>query len=148
VAGEPLPRELGTGGAGIGGPGGEPVVGEPVIGGRGIALLGGDPGGGDPGGGEPVGGGQIGVLGGENAGTEGQAFADASAASLGQVGDPAVGQGLAAGDASGAEVMGGPGFMPMGGGAQRGNEREHSTWLTEDSDVWGDDAVMTPSVIT
>jgi uncharacterized protein YukE len=124
--GEPVPGEPVSGAPGMGGPGGDPVVGEPIIGSR-----------------------AVGALGGENAAaTEGQALAEGSAANgVGAAGDAAAGDGLAVGDAAGAEAMGGPGVMPMGAGGQGGEEREHSTWLTEDRDVWKDDDKVTPPVI-
>ena len=158
VPGEPIPRDPGVGGPGMGGPGGEPVFGEPVISGRTIGLMDGGPASGesiagpeigllhDPIGGESGSSG-IGVLGGENAATEGQAYADGAGLGPGQAGDAAAVEGLAAGDASGAEAMAGPGFMPVGGGARGSAEREHTTWLAEDTDVWGDDGEMTPAVI-
>ncbi len=115
-----------------GGPAGEPAPGEPVPG--------------DPVVGEPVIGGRgAGLFGGENvAATEGQVLAESPASGIGEA---AAGEGLAAGDAVGAEA--GPGFMPMGAGGQGGNdEREHITWLTEDRDVWNGDEDVTPPVIT
>ncbi|RCG32628.1 hypothetical protein DQ384_03820 [Sphaerisporangium album] len=59
----------------------------------------------------------------------------------------AAGQALA-GRAPGAGPMGGMPFMPMGGGGADGNqERERSTWLTEDESVWGGDGPVAPGVI-
>jgi uncharacterized protein YukE len=121
LLGEPAPAEPVPGEPG--GVGGDPVVGEPVIGGRGL-----------------------GILDGENAAaTEGQALAEGPVSGIGPADEAAAGEGLAAGDAAGAE---GAGFMPMGAGGQGGNEREHTTWLTEDRDVWNGDGEVTPPVIT
>ncbi|GAA3004925.1 WXG100 family type VII secretion target [Streptosporangium longisporum] len=45
--------------------------------------------------------------------------------------------------------MGGMPFMPMGGSPGEGNQdRERSTWLVEDEDVWGGDGGTAPAVIT
>ncbi len=50
--------------------------------------------------------------------------------------------------AAGTPGMGGMPFMPMGGQGNEGNqERERSTWLTEDESVWGGDGPVAPSVI-
>jgi hypothetical protein len=44
--------------------------------------------------------------------------------------------------------MNGMPFMPMGGAGGEGNqERERSTWLTEDESVWGGDGPVAPGVI-
>ncbi|MEV6982914.1 WXG100 family type VII secretion target [Sphaerisporangium sp. NPDC051017] len=59
----------------------------------------------------------------------------------------AAGQALA-GRAPAAGPMGGMPFMPMGGGGADGTqERERSTWLTEDESVWGGDGPVAPGVI-
>ncbi|MEU4830400.1 hypothetical protein [Streptosporangium sp. NPDC023615] len=51
--------------------------------------------------------------------------------------------------AAGAGGMGGMPFMPMGGAPGDGNQdRERSTWLVEDEDVWGGDSGTAPAVIT
>ncbi|HEY7046017.1 MAG TPA: hypothetical protein VH373_02260 [Jatrophihabitantaceae bacterium] len=42
-----------------------------------------------------------------------------------------------AGDGAGAAGMGGRGMMPMHGSGNDEEERERSTWLVEDEDVWG-----------
>ncbi|MFJ1562592.1 hypothetical protein [Streptomyces mirabilis] len=42
--------------------------------------------------------------------------------------------------------MGGMGGTPMGAG-QRGGERERTTWLTEDEDIWGADCDTSDGVI-
>lgn len=58
----------------------------------------------------------------------------------------------AAGDATGAGGMGMP-FMPMGGmggggaGRDAEKERERTTWLAEEEEVWGTDAEVTAAVI-
>jgi hypothetical protein len=39
-------------------------------------------------------------------------------------------------------------FMPMGaGGGEGDSERERSTWLIEDENVWGGDTPVAPTVI-
>ena len=45
--------------------------------------------------------------------------------------------------------MGGRGMMPMapGGHGQGEKERERSTWLTEEDDVWGGDGDAAPPLI-
>jgi uncharacterized protein YukE len=121
LVGEPAPAEPVPGEPGD--VGGDPVVGEPVIGGRGLGVLGGE----------------------DAAATGGQALAEGPVSGIGLADEAAAGEGLAAGDAAGAE---GAGFMPMGAGGQGGNEREHTTWLTEDRDVWNGDGEVTPPVIT
>jgi len=139
VQGEPTAANPALGEAG-----GESVVGEPIIGGRATGLFGAEAGGGEPGGGEPGGRG-IGVLGGENAATGGQVLADGSPVNgRGPAGKTAAGEGLTSGDAAGAEA--GPGFRPMGLGQGRSDD-EHSTWLTEDRDIWDDEHEVTPPVI-
>jgi hypothetical protein len=43
-----------------------------------------------------------------------------------------------------------PPMMPMGGGAgggQQEKDRERTTWLAEEEDVWGTDPGVAPSVI-
>jgi hypothetical protein len=149
------------GGLGPGGPGGGPIITGPVIGGRSPGALGGEPvpgeqvpgepvpgepvvGGGDPVVGEPVIGRGVGVLGGDSSAAEDQVLAESPAGSGIPAGEAAAGEGLAAGD---AEAIGGPGFMPVGGAGQ-GSEREHSTWLTEDRDVWNGGDEVTPPVIS
>jgi uncharacterized protein YukE len=123
----------------LGGAGGESVVGEPIIGG---SLVGGEPGGGeaaDRG---------IGVLGGENEVTGGQALADGSPVNgLGRAGEAAAGEGLISGDAAGAVAVTGPAFRPVGPGPKGRSDYEHSTWLTEDRDIWNDESEVTPPVI-
>ncbi len=56
----------------------------------------------------------------------------------------------------GRQAAGGMPFMPMGGGGMGGmggpgaggdKERERTTWLVEDEEVWGTDPDMAPSVI-
>lgn len=126
-AADPAEGEPGAGDAAAGQPGaGESVVGEPVISGR-----------------------TVGMLGGEDAvSANGKALADGSAANdLGVAADPAPGDAVGA-DMAGTEAAGGPGFMPTGAGGQGGSERERGTWLTEDRDVWGDAADVTPPVIS
>ena len=80
--------------------------------------------------------------------TEGQVLADSSAVNgIGPAGEAAAGEGFTSGDAAGAEFVAGPGFMPMGPGGQGRSEYEHSTWLTEDRDIWNDENEVTPPVI-
>lgn len=154
-AGEPVPGELvpgepvepmAVGEPVIGGPvaedpviadpvAGEPVVGEPVIGGRGAAMLGG----------------------GTPAEMESAALGERSLANgLGIIGEedgpmlaesPAAGGVLGVGAADDAAVTGeAGGFMPVGGaGGER--DREHTTWLTEDGDVWSGNDDVAPPVI-
>jgi uncharacterized protein YukE len=52
--------------------------------------------------------------------------------------------------ANGTNGMGGMPFMPMGGGMgnEGNNDRERTTWLVEDENVWGGDATVAPPVIT
>lgn len=132
------PGGPGSGLPGIGnGPGGTDLAnlpgpgGGPGLGGGGGGLPGGMPGGGGlptgtPGGGPSALGTGPGSIGG------------------GLLGGPGLGRnGLAAGG------MGGMG-MPMGvggGGGRDGEERERSTWLTEDEDVWGGNDEAAPPVI-
>ncbi|MEU8397304.1 hypothetical protein AB0C28_19095 [Nonomuraea sp. NPDC048892] len=58
----------------------------------------------------------------------------------------AMGPGAAGAAARGASGTGGMPFMPMGGmgagagGADQSNDRESTTWLHEDDDVWGGDS--------
>jgi uncharacterized protein YukE len=64
------------------------------------------------------------------------------------VGGTGTGGGLGSGAKSGA--AGRPGGTPLGaggGGKEGEKERERSTWLTEDEDVWGDDGDVAPPVI-
>jgi uncharacterized protein YukE len=112
----------GAGGGGL--PGG---VGGGSLGG-GAGLGGGVGGGGLPGGGLGAGAG-VGVLGGGAGG----------------------GAGIGAGAGAGKGAAGRPGMgSPMGGhggGGEGEEERERSTWLTEDDDVWGGDGDTAPPVI-
>ncbi|MGH3712639.1 MAG: hypothetical protein ACRDT4_04150 [Micromonosporaceae bacterium] len=73
---------------------------------------------------------------------------------LGGTAPGAAGAGVAAsGGVAGGGLGGGMPFMPpmmggMGGAGGRDKERERSTWLTEDSDVWGTDpADCAPAVV-
>ncbi|MDH2425093.1 WXG100 family type VII secretion target [Sphaerisporangium sp. TRM90804] len=60
----------------------------------------------------------------------------------------AAGQALGARGGLGGAPMGGMPFMPMGGaGGEANQERERSTWLTEDESVWGGDDPVAPAVI-
>ncbi|WP_119726949.1 hypothetical protein [Thermomonospora amylolytica] len=143
----------GTGQNGPGGPGGSDLVGSGVGGGSSLAGLG--PGGGTglsgPGGGPGLGagglpggpGGAPGGLGGL-AGPGGMPGGPGALGQGGVIGGPG---GLGAGRGA-AGAMGMP--MGMGAGAgQRGQneERERTTWLTEDEEVWlGEDGVG-PGVI-
>jgi hypothetical protein len=69
-------------------------------------------------------------------------------ASYGGPGAAGVGQGLASRANGGSGPMNGMPFMPMGGAGGEGNqERERSTWLTEDESVWGGDGPVAPGVI-
>jgi hypothetical protein len=117
---------------GGGGPG---LAGGPGLGGGGLG------GGGLPGGGGGGFGADPGGFGGAGAGT-GSAGGPGGAFGGGGPGAGAAGRGAGAG----MRPMGG---MPMGHGAQGGQdeERERNTWLTEDEDVWGADDDTAPPVI-
>jgi hypothetical protein len=115
----------------------------------------GDPGGLGGGGlgGDPFGaGGAGGGLGGLGAGGLGPGGMGTAGAGLGP---GALGRGMGAAGAEGAaeaenSALGtsGRGMMPMSGGHGQGEkERERSTWLTEDEDVWGGDGDVTPPLI-
>ncbi|MBB6475064.1 WXG100 family type VII secretion target [Sphaerisporangium rubeum] len=61
----------------------------------------------------------------------------------------AAGQAALAGRAAAGTPLGGMPFMPMGGTPGEGDrERERTTWLTEDENVWGGDTTVAPPVIT
>ena len=119
---------------GPGGPGSDlasmPGGGGPGLGGGGVpggpGLGGGAPGGGLPGGAPGAG-------------------------ALGSAGAPGAFAGPGAFGRNGMGGAGGPMGMPMGAGAGAGggqnNERERSTWLTEDEDVWGGNDETAPPVI-
>ncbi|MGW3652425.1 hypothetical protein [Streptomyces sp. NPDC000878] len=44
-------------------------------------------------------------------------------------------------------MMGGMGGMGAGGGGERNQERERTTWLAEDTAVWGTDPELAPTVV-
>jgi hypothetical protein len=115
--------------------GGTELAGLPSSGGGGLGA-----GGGGLGGGLGAGAAGAGSLGSAGAGPGGL-----GAGGLGAM--PGMGGGLA-----GKNSPGGPGGMPMGAGAGQGRggdeeERERTTWLVEDEDVWGADGDATPPVI-
>jgi hypothetical protein len=124
------------GGGGLGGGGGG--LGRDPFGKGGLG--GGGLGGGGLGGGglgpDGLGGGGLGGVG----GTRG-------AGAAGSLGSAAAADEAAAASAAGR--MGGAGMMPMvpGGAGQGQQERERSTWLHEDEDVWGADDDVTPPLI-
>ncbi|GII86549.1 hypothetical protein Ssi03_45390 [Sphaerisporangium siamense] len=83
----------------------------------------------------PYGGGPLGAGGGTSYGAPGGGGAGAAGVN---------GRAAAANGA-----MGGMPFMPMGGaGGEANQERERSTWLTEDESVWGGDGPVAPTVIS
>ncbi|WP_327000715.1 hypothetical protein OHA72_37070 [Dactylosporangium sp. NBC_01737] len=91
----------------------------------------------------------IGTLGGAPAPAAGGGGAIGTLGVLGADGAMPPGGGFAAGTGTG---MGGMPFMPMGGMGGMGaggqsKERERTTWLAEDEDVWGTDPDCTPAVI-
>jgi uncharacterized protein YukE len=101
---------------------------------------------------DPTGGG--GLAGGPGGGFGGDPLGSAGAGGLNGAGPgglgPGVGGGLGAGAGAGAggAGMAGRGMMPMAGGHGQGEkERERSTWLTEDEDVWGGDGDAAPPLI-
>lgn len=111
------------GGGGLGGAGGTDLAGFHAPGGGGGGLGGGL-------GGDPMGGAGSGLTGGPGA--------------LGN----GLGGGLGAGAGAGGAGAAGRGMMPMMGGHNQGEkERERSTWLTEDEDVWGGDGDAAPPMI-
>ena len=143
----------GPGGPNIPGPGGPGTPGGPDFPGGGpggpgsdlASMPGGGPGGGPgglPGGAPGLGGGAPG--GGLPGGAPG-------AGALGSAGAPGAFAGPGAFGKNGLGGAGGPMGMPMGAGAGAGggqnNERERSTWLTEDEDVWGGNDETAPPVI-
>lgn len=120
--------------------GGTELAGLPSSGGGGLGA-----GGGGLGGGLGAGGAGAGSLGSAGAGPGGLGAGGLGAGGLGAM--PGMGGGLA-----GKKGPGGPGGMPMGAGAGQGRggdeeERERTTWLVEDEDVWGADGDATPPVI-
>jgi len=83
------------------------------------------------------------------AGGRGTVGAGGLGAEEGGVGGGRAGLG-AAGAAEGEAMAGRGGMAPMGGAGGQGQgeeERERSTWLMEDEDVWGDDGDVPPPVI-
>ncbi|WP_187233755.1 hypothetical protein [Actinomadura sp. HBU206391] len=116
--------------------GGSELAGLPGGGGGGLGGGGLGAGGGLPGGGAGAGGGL--PAGGVGAGGLAAGGLPGGLPGAGALGKNALG-------------AGGMGGMPMGagGGGQGGNEeeRERTTWLTEDEDVWGADGDATPPVI-
>ncbi|MFB4301401.1 hypothetical protein [Actinomadura sp. NTSP31] len=118
--------------------------------------LSGFPGGGGGGGGMPtgLGGGGGGGFGADPGGLGGGAGAGgglggfgATPGGIGAAGGGLAGGAGAAGKGAGAGRMGG---MPMGHGGHGGGEeeeRERTTWLSEDEDVWGADDDTAPPVI-
>jgi uncharacterized protein YukE len=94
-----------------------------------------------PGGGGGLGGG----LGGD---PMGGAAGGGLAGGPGALGGAGGGLGAGAGAGGAGAGMAGRGMMPMMGGHGQGEkERERSTWLTEDEDVWGGDGDAAPPMI-
>ncbi len=151
VGGGHLP---GAGGGGAGG--GGDIGGGGLSGGGGtdLAGLGGGPGGGGlPGGGAGLGGGGAGLGSAGGGGLGAGGLGGPNPAGIGGMGaGRGAGGGIAgegAGAGKGAAGRGGMG-APMGGhggGSEGEEERERSTWLTEDDDVWGGDGDTAPPVI-
>ncbi|MDP9791623.1 uncharacterized protein YukE [Catenuloplanes nepalensis] len=149
---------LGTGGLGAGGLG---------AGGLGTGALGagglGSPGGaGGPAGGlggAPIGGGALGKpVSPAQAGIPGVGALGAGAAAgagrgNGKGGAGTTGKPLLPGSAAGGGAAGRAGLPGVGGiggagqGAGFGDEEEHTTWLTEDEDVWGTSGAVAPGVL-
>ncbi len=98
-------------------------------------------------GGGGLGGGPGGLGSGAGAGTGGFGPGGAGAGAAG--GRPGGGAGGAGGGTGGRGAGGGMAGAPMHGGQGGGDEeeRERSTWLTEDEDVWGGDTDAPPPVI-
>ncbi|MFB4317481.1 hypothetical protein [Actinomadura sp. 21ATH] len=138
------PASLGSGSnlSGIGSDGGSPSFGGGMGGGSNLSSMG------DPGG-MPSGGGGGGGLP-SGAGGGGGNFPGGAPGGLGTAG---MSSGMGAGGMRGAAGAGRAGMpmggMPMGGGQnnQSEQERERTTWLTEDEDVWGADDDTAPPVI-
>ena len=130
-------------GTGIDGGGGLPGTGIDTSGG----LAGIGDGGGIGGGGGGLGGGLGGGSGLGGGVGSGGAGAGAGGGGLGAAG---AGSGLGAGGAgagAGAAGARGAGMMPMHpSGGNDEQERERSTWLTEEDDVWGDDDDLPPKL--
>ena len=107
---------------------------------------GGFPGGGGGGlGGDPLGGAGGGFPGGGGLGS-GPGGLGAGSMGAGGLGTSGFGNAGAAAEQGGMGA-GGRGMMPMGGHGQGEKERERSTWLTEDDDIWGDDGDAAPPLI-
>ncbi|GAA2426977.1 hypothetical protein GCM10010191_44590 [Actinomadura vinacea] len=134
--GPDIPGGPGGGPGGIPGGGGVPGGGPGGLGSDLASMPGGGPGGGAGGG---LGGGAPGGMpGGGPGGGLGSAGGGPGAVPAGAFGKGGMGAG------------GMPMGMPMGAGGGAGgndNERERSTWLTEDEDVWGGNDDTTPPVI-
>ncbi|MBA9003176.1 WXG100 family type VII secretion target [Thermomonospora cellulosilytica] len=133
----------GPGGSNYPGSGGSDLAGLGTPGGGGGGLGGG--GGGLPGGPSGLGGGAGGVPGGPGGLASGPGGLPGAAPGMMGRGGPGAG-GLAGAGRGGFGGMG----MPMGAGGHgggKGEERERSTWLTEDEDVWTGDQEAGPSVI-
>jgi hypothetical protein len=87
--------------------------------------------------------------GGLGSGTGAGGFGPGGAGSGAGAGGPGSGLGGSGAAGRGAGGVGGVGGTPMHGGGGSGDEeeRERSTWLTEDEDVWGGDTDSPPPVI-
>jgi type II secretory pathway pseudopilin PulG len=169
-AGDPFGSGLGSGGAGSGIGGSGSDFGSPYD--AGSALAGGGGSGGLGGGLDGLGGGGTGFGGGLGSGGAGSGGGlggglGAGAGAGGGIGAGGIGGGLPGGGAGGAGAgrggLGagagggagggagagaGRGGAPMHGGQDGGEEdRERSTWLTEDDDVWGGDTDAPPLVV-
>jgi hypothetical protein len=145
VPGDPGSDFPGPAGGGTGIPPGG--AGLPGAGGTDLAGAGGGIGP-DPFGAGGLGGGAGGAAGGLGAGAGGGP--GAGVLGMGAPGSAGAGRSRSAGENRGTGGRAGLG-APMGaGGGQGGNdeeERERSTWLTEDEDVWSADGDITPPVI-
>lgn len=130
---------------GPGGPGDPNWPGGPGGGGTDLAGVGDPFGPGGPGGGSGFGAGGPGGGFGPGGGPGGGFGAGGPGSGFGPGGAGGFGGGVPGGVAG----MGGRGMMPMSphGGGQDEQERERSTWLTEDEDVWGGDTDAAPPVI-
>ncbi|GAB7047730.1 hypothetical protein [Catenuloplanes indicus] len=145
---------LGAGGLGAGG------IGSPGTGALGAGGLGSPGGGASAGGlgGALVGGGALGKpVSPTQAGIPGVGALGAGAAAgasrgkgggAGAAGKPLLAGGAAGGAAAGrAGLPGVAGVAPAGQGAGFGDEEQHTTWLTEDEDVWGTAGSAAPGVL-